>query len=124
MQSCTEQTHIAGEHWVIEFSGCPYDILDDLQGIEKALEDACQAGGLTLLNMLGHRFQPQGVTMLGLLSESHISIHTWPEAGYAAVDIFTCGSKTALQAALNSLVSALHPQVCTHRAVARGPAPA
>jgi S-adenosylmethionine decarboxylase len=50
--------------------------------------------GATLLNLITHHFQPQGVTGLALLAESHLSIHTWPESGYAAVDVFTCGDHT------------------------------
>ena len=56
--------------------------------------NAAKRAGATLLNLITHRFDPQGVTGLALLAESHISIHTWPENGYAAVDVFTCGDHT------------------------------
>jgi S-adenosylmethionine decarboxylase len=55
------------------------------------MKEASRQGMATLLNLISHKFHPQGVTALALLAESHISIHTWPENGYAAVDVFTCG---------------------------------
>jgi S-adenosylmethionine decarboxylase len=58
------------------------------------MTSAGNRAGATLLNLITHRFEPQGVTGLALLAESHISIHTWPESGYAAVDVFTCGDHT------------------------------
>lgn len=64
----------------------------------------------TLLNVVGHQFQPHGVTMLGLLAESHISIHTWPESHYAAVDVFTCGDRVSPERACQSLVRDLRAE--------------
>jgi S-adenosylmethionine decarboxylase len=66
-----------------------------------------QRAGATLLQLISHRFDPQGVTGLALLAESHLSIHTWPESGYAAVDVFTCGDHTMPELACNELVQAL-----------------
>ena len=68
--------------------------LDDEVFLRSAITQAAERAGATLLNLITHQFQPQGVTGLALLAESHISIHTWPEAGYAAVDVFTCGDHT------------------------------
>ncbi|MFM8543765.1 MAG: adenosylmethionine decarboxylase, partial [Vulcanococcus sp.] len=62
--------------------------------LRNAITSAAKRAGATLLNLITHRFDPQGVTGLALLAESHISIHTWPESGYAAVDVFTCGDHT------------------------------
>ncbi|TVR06712.1 MAG: adenosylmethionine decarboxylase [Salinarimonadaceae bacterium] len=79
-------THLIVDLW--EASG-----LDDLARVEKALRDATAAAGATLLNIDLHHFSPNGgVSGVAVLAESHISIHTWPECGYAAVDIFMCGS--------------------------------
>ena len=80
-----------GTHCILELQGCPFDLLDNELFIRQALTEAAQRGMSTLLELSSYRFHPQGVTALGLLSESHISIHTWPEDGYAAVDVFTCG---------------------------------
>jgi S-adenosylmethionine decarboxylase len=66
--------------------------LDDLANVEKALRDATDAAGATLLNIDLHHFSPNGgISGVAVLAESHISIHTWPECSYAAVDIFMCG---------------------------------
>ncbi len=83
-----------GTHCICELYGCSREALDDLELIRDALREGVHLAGATLLSETFHKFAPQGVTALGLLSESHISIHTWPESGYAAVDCFTCGDTT------------------------------
>ena len=65
--------------------------LDDPDHIEAAFHQAIKACEATLLHMHLHRFSPQGVSGVAILAESHISVHTWPEAGYGAFDIFMCG---------------------------------
>lgn len=80
-----------GSHCILELQGCPFHLLDHEAFIRRAITEASQRGMSTLLELSSYKFEPQGVTALGLLSESHISIHTWPEDGYAAVDVFTCG---------------------------------
>lgn len=80
-----------GMHCLLELFGCPAELLDDPEFIARALREAAENAGATWLGQLHHRFAPKGVTCIGLLAESHISIHTWPEKGYAAVDVFTCG---------------------------------
>jgi len=81
-----------GTHCLLELRGCDTRLLNDQAFVESALADAASASGATLLNTMSHRFEPQGVTAIALLAESHLSIHTWPELGYAAVDLFTCGT--------------------------------
>ena len=85
---------MVGKHCILELYNCDADKLDDEAFIRNALTTAAKRAGATLLNLITHHFQPQGVTGLALLAESHISIHTWPESGYAAVDVFTCGDHT------------------------------
>lgn len=80
-----------GSHCLLELHGCPAHLLDDHEFIIRVLRDAAEYAGATWLSHTSHKFSPQGVTAVGLLSESHISIHTWPEAGFAAADVFTCG---------------------------------
>jgi S-adenosylmethionine decarboxylase len=81
----------AGSHLIIDLWDAEY--LDDMGVIELALRRATRAAGATLLHLHLHGFAPSGgVSGVALLAESHISIHTWPERGYAAIDVFMCGS--------------------------------
>lgn len=79
----------AGAHLIIDLYGA--ERLDDIQHIEATLRRCVEAASATLLHIHLHRFQPNGVSGVAVLAESHISIHTWPEAGYAALDVFMCG---------------------------------
>ena len=80
-----------GKHYLLNLYGCSFVHLNDKQYLINLLENAAIASGATVVQTISKKFEPQGVTVLTLLSESHISIHTWPEDGNAAVDIFTCG---------------------------------
>ena len=78
-----------GRHLVMELWGC--ENLNSPEIVERALLDIVEALNLTLLSLNVHPFSPIGVTGVAIVSESHVVIHTWPELGYAAVDVFTCG---------------------------------
>ncbi len=78
-------------HLLVEYHGCDKALLDDLDRIESSLRAAAVAAGATVVAAAFHRFAPQGVSGVVVVEESHLSIHTWPEFGYAAVDVFTCG---------------------------------
>jgi S-adenosylmethionine decarboxylase len=95
-----------GRHCIVELYGGNPNLLDSEEFINGALKEAAERSGATLLSLTSHKFEPQGVTALALLSESHISIHTWPELGYAAVDAFTCGKHTNPELACNHLKKA------------------
>ena len=79
------------KHILFTLKGCPFELLDDKEFIRMLLFRATKESKSTLLNLAVHKFDPQGVTSIAMLAESHISIHTWPEKGQAAVDIYTCG---------------------------------
>jgi len=80
----------AGTHLIIDLMGA--ERLDDLAHIEQTLKDCVEASGATLLHIHLHHFTPNGgVSGVAVLAESHISIHSWPECGYAAMDVFMCG---------------------------------
>ena len=85
---------IFGKHCILELYDCDQARINDEAFVRTTLTTAAKRAGARLLNLITHRFDPQGVTGLALLAESHISIHTWPEHGYAAVDVFTCGDHT------------------------------
>jgi S-adenosylmethionine decarboxylase len=80
----------AGVHLIVDLHGA--ERLDDIDHIEATLRRCVEAARATLLHVHLHHFQPSGVSGVAVLAESHISIHTWPEVGYAALDVFMCGS--------------------------------
>lgn len=80
-----------GRHVIMEYRGCDSAVLNDIVRIEALLLLAVQKSKATPIQSMLHPFQPQGVSGVILLQESHISIHTWPELGYAALDFYTCG---------------------------------
>jgi spermidine synthase len=81
----------AGRHVLAELRGVSPALLGDDAAVTRALRTALDAGGATVLDVVAHRFEPQGTTVLALLAESHASVHSYPEAGAAFVDVFTCG---------------------------------
>ena len=103
-------TDMVGKHCILELYDCNHAKLDDEAFLRDTITTAAKSAGATLLNLITHRFEPQGVTGLALLAESHISIHTWPENGYAAVDVFTCGDHTMPERACDVLRCALGAQ--------------
>ena len=97
----------AGIHLIVDLWGATR--LDDEAHIEATLRDCVKAAGATLLHIHLHRFEPSGgISGVAVLAESHISVHSWPETGYAAFDIFTCGDTTPL-AAVDVLRDAFAP---------------
>ena len=109
----TPITDTVGKHCILELYQCRGDRLDDEAFLRSSITQAVQQAGATLLQLISHRFSPQGVTALALLAESHLSIHTWPESGYAAVDVFTCGDHTMPERACQRLIADL--QAGDHR---------
>jgi S-adenosylmethionine decarboxylase len=85
---------------------CAPALLNNAEFVREAVLSAAERANSTLLKLQVHAFEPQGVTAIALLAESHLSIHTWPERGYAAVDIFTCGAHTDPQGACQYMVEA------------------
>ncbi len=80
-----------GIHLILELQDCRPELLDDLDYVKQTLLDAAETTGATIIGETFHKFAPQGVTGVVAIAESHVCIHTWPEYGYAAADIFTCG---------------------------------
>lgn len=84
-----------GNHILVEFMNCDPHIMNDVAQIEKDMVEAAQVAGATVINSTFHHFSPFGVSGVVVIQESHLAIHTWPEYGYAAVDLFTCGEMDA-----------------------------
>lgn len=82
-----------GTHLLIEFYNCDREILNDEKVITKLFVDAARKAKATVVEQVFHKFNPHGVSGVVVISESHLAVHTWPEYGYAAVDVFTCGTE-------------------------------
>ncbi len=80
-----------GRHIIVEYYNCNCDILSQPQLIEQYMKEAAVLARATIVESFFHHFSPWGVSGAVIISESHLTIHTWPEYGYAAVDLFTCG---------------------------------
>ncbi|MDR3289258.1 MAG: adenosylmethionine decarboxylase [Peptococcaceae bacterium] len=92
-----------GRHVLAEVYGCSFDLLNDRVKVEAAMVNAALEAGAEVREVAFHKFSPQGVSGVVVISESHLAIHTWPELGYAAVDVFTCGDRVNPWDALNYL---------------------
>ncbi|WP_327119417.1 adenosylmethionine decarboxylase [Nocardia sp. NBC_01730] len=110
-----------GWHVLAEFGGVDADLCDDLERLESALRKSLIAAGVTICDVVHKKFDPQGVTVLALLSESHASIHTYPESGDIFVDVFTCGSIGAgASRAVEMLRDTLSPKDVRMQVIRRG----
>jgi S-adenosylmethionine decarboxylase len=108
-----------GQHVIIELWGCN-DSINDAAWVRTAMVDAVNAANATLLSLNVHTFSPHGVTGVAVLSESHLSVHTWPEHGYVAADVFTCGETTRPRAAAEVLKEAFGSTHCDVKELVRG----
>lgn len=113
-------TVFTGCHVLAELGGAAPELLDDELFLRAALTSAVRDCGATLRQVVSERFDPHGVTVLALLSESHASLHTYPEVGAVFVDVFTCGSQAEPERAVRSLARALRASVESCRTVRRG----
>ena len=95
-----------GVHFLLDVAGAPFEALDDAALVERLLVDAAKAMGAKVLGIHIHRLAPQGVSGVVVISESHLTIHTWPERGEAAVDLFTCGDRARARCAVDGLAKA------------------
>ena len=96
-----------GKHLLLELRDCNKEGLDDIDFIRINMVTAAIAAGATVMGESFHKFSPQGVSGVVVIAESHLSIHTWPEYNYAAVDVFTCGSTVKPEVAAQILVEKL-----------------
>ncbi|HEV2609246.1 MAG TPA: adenosylmethionine decarboxylase [Noviherbaspirillum sp.] len=112
--------HSSGIHLIADLHGIAPDMLTDPAALEHLLRQSALAAGASIIYSHFHTFGTgQGVTGVVLLAESHITIHTWPECGFAAADIFMCGAAQP-ERALEVIVSALHPASSGIRTIERG----
>jgi len=109
-----------GRHILAEIYGCDEDILNDKNAIEKIMVDSALKSGAEVREVAFHKFSPQGVSGVVIISESHLTIHTWPELGYAAVDVFTCGDRINPWDACNYMTELFKAKNMTATEVKRG----
>ena len=110
-----------GRHLLLELKDCNREVLNDLGFLKGILPAAAREAGATVLGESFHQFSPQGVSGVVIIAESHLFIHTWPEYGYAAADIFTCGDSVqperAAQVLMEKLGSKNHSMVEMRRGI-------
>ena len=109
------------KHLLLELYRCDREKINDESFLRCILNRAAKLANATVLNLISNKFEPQGVTAIALLAESHISIHTWPESNYSAVDIFTCGPNMLPEIASQYLIEVLIAREHTLRVIDRNP---
>jgi len=109
-----------GRHILAEIYDCDSSILNDRELIEEILVKAALEAGAEVREVAFHKFSPQGVSGVVVISESHLAIHTWPELGYAAVDVFTCGERVNPWDACNLIAESLNARHMNATEVKRG----
>lgn len=109
-----------GRHVLAEFFDCDPNMLNNKDRIENNMVDAAIECGATVVQKCFHMFSPYGVSGVVIIAESHLSIHTWPELGYASVDLFTCGTKCDPKVAYEFLKNKLHSKNAFFTELKRG----
>ena len=109
------------KHFLLELYRCDCEKINDESFLRCTLNRAAKLANATVLNLISNKFEPQGVTAIALLAESHISIHTWPESNYSAVDIFTCGQNMMPELASQYLIESLITKEHSLRVIKRYP---
>ena len=109
-----------GTQLVIDLQDCDRDLLNDLSYVKSTMIQAAQAVGATIIGESFHKFEPLGVTGVIAIAESHLCIHTWPEYGYAAVDVFTCGDGFDPHKAAELLIAGFHAKAPSLTEMRRG----
>lgn len=115
MEYSTFGRHVAVDAWGIEF-----DKLNRVDWLEAQMVEAAETCGATVLSVQSKQFEPQGATVLVMLSESHLSIHTYPEKGFAALDCYTCGETVDPELAIDYMLSVLKPATFHSKKLIRG----
>ncbi len=108
-----------GEHYILDLSGCHPEALRDADQVFARFSQAVRDSGLTVVDEGSYKFSPHGFTCFLLLAESHVSLHTWPEYNYCAIDLFTCAIGKDMTPLIESLKEMFGAQVVTLRRVDR-----
>jgi len=109
-----------GRHFLMELEECNEETLNNLEALKAAMLTAADEAGATIMGESFHRFAPHGISGVVIIAESHLCIHTWPEYGYAAADIFTCGTTVCPEKAAEILVEKLGARKHSVQEIHRG----
>ena len=112
-----------GRHLILDLYDCDAEVLNNYDLLMEYMKEALRIAKARVINIIGEKFDPQGVTLLALLAESHCSIHTWPEIGYAAVDLYTCGDTTNTHLAALYLKEKLEAKISEEKELVRSTSP-
>jgi len=115
MEYSTFGRHVAVDTWGVDF-----DLLNNAEFLQAQMVEAAESCGATVLSVQSKQFEPQGATVLVMLSESHLSIHTYPERGFAALDCYTCGETVDPQLAIDYMIAVLKPTKTHAKKLVRG----
>ncbi len=107
-------------HCLIELTDCPEAAISRTTSVERAMREAARRAGATIVKSEFHQFAPYGVSGVVIIQESHLTVHTWPEYGYAAVDLFTCSEEMDIEAAVAYLARAFSAGARWSRQIDRG----
>ncbi|MBU2567345.1 MAG: adenosylmethionine decarboxylase [Elusimicrobia bacterium] len=109
-----------GKQLLIELYDCKPKLLNDVKAIENIMKEAAEYSRAKIIDAIFHRFNPHGVSGVIVIAESHLSIHTWPEYGFASADVYTCGNKVNPWRAYRYLIKKLKPKNSTAMELKRG----
>ena len=112
-----------GRHLILDLYDCDPEILNNYEELQRLLEASLVMAKANILRIFGEKFEPQGVTLLALLAESHASIHTWPELGYCGIDLYTCGDTTNTHRAAEFLKTKLGAKTADEKELTRSVTP-
>ena len=109
-----------GKHLLLELKDCDVGLLNDMDYLREALIEVARFIGATVIKDSFHRFSPQGISGIVIIAESHISVHTWPEYSFAAVDVFTCGEVIEPAKAVKPMAEKLKAKSTSYIELKRG----
>lgn len=109
-----------GRQLVVEYYNCKSELLNDVDFVQQQMLNAAIAAGATVVGQIFHHFSPYGISGVVVIAESHLAIHTWPEYGYAAVDLFTCGDEVNPYVGFNLLKDVFKAERFSVKEISRG----
>lgn len=123
MPDGTYSMETLGRHVIAELWGCKTYLLDNLEMTEKIMVDAAIEAGADIREVTFHKFNPQGISGVVVISESHLTIHTFPEHGYASVDVYTCGETIDPNVAARAIAEYFQAETIDSIEIPRGQGP-